>query len=134
MYGHTTHTNEVTKLSGLLCVQSVLERRKMKNPCDVVNQVHTIYLDGYMAGYRQATIDVKTYGLETVFNRFKGVEMKTRDEWYETVWVMTPCRNEWVSEELVEFIDISEDIQGRDLLTYKCPFCAETHTSLRCGR
>lgn len=50
------------------------------------------------------------------------------------IYVMVPCIKDWVDETKVEFIDISEDIQGRDVLTYKCPICEKIHTSLRCGR
>lgn len=47
--------------------------------------------------------------------------------------VTLSCTKEFINEEDVEFIDISEDSQGRDKLTFKCPKCGETHTSYRLG-
>ncbi len=44
-----------------------------------------------------------------------------------------PCRRELIREQSVKVLDISEDIQGRDQLTYECPHCGEEHTSVRLG-
>ena len=50
-----------------------------------------------------------------------------------TIMVILPCRNERVPEASVEFLDIAEDFEGRDVLTFRCPSCGEVHTSLRFG-
>ena len=50
-----------------------------------------------------------------------------------SVKVILSCNHEYCNEEDVEFVDISEDIQGRDRLTFICPVCGETHTSYRLG-
>lgn len=47
--------------------------------------------------------------------------------------VMLPCIQEFMDERKVEFIDICEDFEGRDRMTFKCPSCGKTHTSLRFG-
>jgi len=47
------------------------------------------------------------------------------------IQVYAACRGEFIDEVDVEFVDISEDIQGRDLLKFKCPLCGEVHESLR---
>lgn len=50
------------------------------------------------------------------------------------IFVYASCCNEKINEEeIMEFINISEDFQGRDILTYKCPLCDEIHKSLRVG-
>ena len=47
------------------------------------------------------------------------------------VSVILPCTGDKVKEEDVEFLNIQEDFQGRDLLTYVCPECGEQHDSYR---
>jgi DNA-directed RNA polymerase subunit M/transcription elongation factor TFIIS len=49
------------------------------------------------------------------------------------VQVVLSCDGDRISEDEVEFINIEEDIQGRDRLTFKCPRCHENHTSYRLG-
>jgi len=49
------------------------------------------------------------------------------------VYVILPCTGDKVPERDVEFENIEEDFQGRDLLTFKCPECGETHQSYRIG-
>lgn len=39
----------------------------------------------------------------------------------------------WIDENDTEFIDISEDFQGADLLTFKCKKCGTKSTSRRYG-
>jgi len=39
-------------------------------------------------------------------------------------------RNE---EDIVEFLNIEEDMQGRDVLTFKCHYCGKPVKSLRYG-
>lgn len=53
--------------------------------------------------------------------------------WERTINVILSCTGEYCDEKDVEFVDISEDIQGRDRLTFVCPECGETHTSYRLG-
>ena len=44
----------------------------------------------------------------------------------------TKCRR-WVDEDDTEFVDIEEDIQGADILTFKCPHCKTEQKSRRFG-
>jgi len=37
----------------------------------------------------------------------------------------------WIEEELVEFRNIEEDMQGKDILTFKCPECKTVQKSHR---
>ena len=39
----------------------------------------------------------------------------------------------WINEEDVKFINIEEDIQGADILTFVCPDCGQTSKSRRYG-
>lgn len=56
------------------------------------------------------------------------------DIFYEKrIYVNLSCCGEKVDEREVEFENIEEDMQGRDILTFKCPICGETHTSFRFG-
>jgi len=41
--------------------------------------------------------------------------------------------HEWINEKDVKFINIEEDIQGADVLTFKCPKCGEVKQSRRFG-
>ena len=50
-----------------------------------------------------------------------------------TIYVMLACNNDKIDEQDVEFENIEEDFEGRDVLTFKCPECGETHKSLRFG-
>lgn len=50
-----------------------------------------------------------------------------------TIYVNLKCNKERVPEKDVEFVDIEEDFEGRDVLTFVCPVCGETHKSLRFG-
>lgn len=43
------------------------------------------------------------------------------------------CSGDRVDESAVEFLDVEEDFQGRDLVTFRCPACGETHQSYRLG-
>lgn len=46
--------------------------------------------------------------------------------------ICNSCGLRW-NEKDVKFIDIEEDMQGRDILTFKCPICHKTTKSLRFG-
>lgn len=37
---------------------------------------------------------------------------------------------EWLDVEDVKFLNIEEDVQGRDVMTFECPICGESHKSL----
>ena len=57
-----------------------------------------------------------------------------QNEYERPVSVMLPCNSyERVDERTVTTLNIEEDISGRDVLTFTCPRCAETHRSLRLG-
>lgn len=53
--------------------------------------------------------------------------------YYREIKVVLSCTGDYVNEKDVEFVDISEDIQGRDKMTFVCPECGEQHTSYRLG-
>ena len=41
--------------------------------------------------------------------------------------------NRWWAEEKTEFINIEEDFEGADILTFKCPKCKTEQKSRRIG-
>ncbi len=43
--------------------------------------------------------------------------------------VYLKCTREPVPVEQVHFLDIEEDIQGADVMTFECPECGEEHKS-----
>ena len=47
--------------------------------------------------------------------------------------VTVKCKtcDRWWPEEATEFVDIEEDIQGADVLTFKCPRCNTVQKSRR---
>ena len=47
-------------------------------------------------------------------------------EYRRPVVVVLPCNQERIPETDVEILNIEEDIQGRDLLTFICPNCEQT--------
>jgi len=49
------------------------------------------------------------------------------------VVVTLTCNGDKVDEDTVEFVNIEEDMQGRDLLTFVCPECGKEHTAYRLG-
>jgi hypothetical protein len=46
--------------------------------------------------------------------------------------VYLSCCQEWTdwNDDAFEMLGMQEDIQGRDLMTFTCPECNETHDSL----
>jgi ribosomal protein L7Ae-like RNA K-turn-binding protein len=50
-----------------------------------------------------------------------------------TITVILACDKTRIDEDQVEFVDISEDIEGRDVLRFVCPKCGQMHDSLRYG-
>jgi hypothetical protein len=49
------------------------------------------------------------------------------------ITVILSCTKERMNEQEVTFLNIAEDIQGRDCLTFVCPKCGQDHTSFRFG-
>jgi hypothetical protein len=47
--------------------------------------------------------------------------------------VILACNKNRVKVDSVEFLDIEEDIQGRDVITFKCPVCSANHKSYILG-
>ena len=47
--------------------------------------------------------------------------------------VRLACVDDWINESKVKILNVEEDIQGRDILTFTCPKCGEEHKSLRVG-
>lgn len=47
--------------------------------------------------------------------------------------VVLSCNKQYFDADKVEFLDIEEDMSGRDVMTFKCPTCGETHKSLILG-
>lgn len=64
-------------------------------------------------------------------NLAKGIFFTERDA--SPCTVILSCNQERVSEDRVKAVDIEEDIQGRDVLTFVCPECGQEHKSLRFG-
>jgi len=56
-------------------------------------------------------------------------------EFYEERPIKVKCKNceEWYNENLVKSLDIEEDFQGRDILTFKCHQCETVQKSIRLG-
>ncbi len=55
-------------------------------------------------------------------------------EKYETsILVICPHCKQYLNEEEVEFINLEEDMEGKDRLTFKCPLCHKEGTSHRLG-
>jgi hypothetical protein len=62
----------------------------------------------------------------------KFPKIRATDYFERTVCVMLECENnELIAESNVKFVNIEEDIQGRDMLTFECPCCGDEHTSVR---
>lgn len=72
--------------------------------------------------------------------------MSSRDDFYDgmrdavrelyarrPIQVIQSCNGDRVDEDSVKILNISEDFQGRDNLTFQCPDCGKEHTSLRLG-
>lgn len=55
-----------------------------------------------------------------------------RNQYYRKITVYCRKCKAWVDEKKVESLDIEEDIQGADILTFKCT-CGEVSKSRRYG-
>ena len=62
----------------------------------------------------------------------KGLDEHIED-WRPAIKVMCGKCKDWIPEDETEFLDIEEDIQGADVLTFKCPHCKTTQKSRRYG-
>jgi SPX domain protein involved in polyphosphate accumulation len=61
------------------------------------------------------------------YNRYKGKYMD-----YERPKIKVHCPEDgWVDEQDTEFVNIEEDIQGADILTFICPHCKQQRKSRR---
>jgi len=49
------------------------------------------------------------------------------------VLLVQTCNSERIDEQDVECLNVEEDIQGRDIVTFKCPECGTEHKSVRLG-
>lgn len=47
--------------------------------------------------------------------------------------VVLTCNSQHVAADDVAFLDVAEDAQGRDVMTFTCPKCQEVHKSLIYG-
>ena len=47
------------------------------------------------------------------------------------VEVMLECTGDYIPEDEVEFLNVEEDFEGHDVLTFKCPKCGKKHQSMR---
>lgn len=50
-----------------------------------------------------------------------------------TIQVFCGICQTYFDETKVEFIDIEEDMQGHDVMTFKCPLCKKERRSKRLG-
>lgn len=58
--------------------------------------------------------------------------MKKKYQYKKQIKVL--CKNcHWIDEKDTEFVDIEEDIQGADVLTFICPTCKTKQKSRRFG-
>jgi hypothetical protein len=49
----------------------------------------------------------------------------------EIIKLLLPCTKEQVDEREIEIENIEVDPQGRDVVSFRCPYCAEIHKSHR---
>jgi len=47
--------------------------------------------------------------------------------------VLLECTGDWRDETTVQLLNIEEDMEGRDVVTFVCPACKQQHRSLRRG-
>ena len=53
--------------------------------------------------------------------------------YHKIIRVYARCIMAYIDEVDVEFVDVQEDFEGKDVLTYICPHCLEEHQSKRFG-
>jgi len=49
------------------------------------------------------------------------------------IYVRCKKCDEWIDEDKTKFVNIEEDFQGRDILTFKCHQCETVQKSIRLG-
>ena len=47
--------------------------------------------------------------------------------------VVLSCNKSYCPVDQVKFLDIESDMTGRDIMSFTCPICGETHQSLILG-
>ncbi len=52
-------------------------------------------------------------------------------KFHRNIQIRLPCNGELVDEREIDIENIEEDMQGRDVVSFKCPYCAEIHKSHR---
>jgi RNA polymerase subunit RPABC4/transcription elongation factor Spt4 len=57
--------------------------------------------------------------------------MKNKYKYKKVVKVNCKKCRRWVDEDLTTFVNIEEDFQGADVLTYICPYCRTEQKSKR---
>jgi hypothetical protein len=71
--------------------------------------------------------------MDVVTPTLKDLTMKDKYKYKKKINVnCTKCRK-WVDEDLTTFVNIEEDIQGADILTFICPYCRTEQKSRRFG-
>lgn len=62
-----------------------------------------------------------------------NLEEISLDEAFGAWIIQVHCKkcDYWMDERTVEFLNIEEDIQGRDLMTFRCPDCKTVQKSFR---
>lgn len=50
---------------------------------------------------------------------------------FREIEVYLECTDDYIPECEVEFLNIEEDFEGREVLTFKCPECGQVHKSPR---
>ena len=69
------------------------------------------------------------YGTIESGNFSRRINMRYRRQRIITVYLR--CNGDFVPEETVGFLDISEGPQGEDIVKFTCPECKEEHESKR---
>lgn len=59
--------------------------------------------------------------------------MKPKKKYKKKIKVNCSKCHKWIDEEKVIFMNIEEDFEGADMLTFKCPICKTEQKSRRFG-
>jgi endogenous inhibitor of DNA gyrase (YacG/DUF329 family) len=59
--------------------------------------------------------------------------MKAKKKYEKKIKVNCGKCHKWIDETEVIFVNIEEDFEGADMLTFKCPFCKTEQKSRRFG-
>jgi hypothetical protein len=63
----------------------------------------------------------------------KKAKVKEWKQFKKSIKVHCSACHSWIDEDMVKFINIEEDIQGADILTFECPHCKTQQKSKRFG-